>query len=109
MSSSAYVLKKILNLDDYDYKVKKKSIIFDNEIEDIETDLLHQKYINILEKQIVQEHKKTNVGIEQAIEEIERERKRFNISNKVRLIFRKSSELCSILSFLVVSIYYLTI
>lgn len=109
MSSSAYVLKKIHDLDDYDYKVKKKSIIFDNEIEDMEKDFLHQKYINILEKQIVQEHKKTNVGIEQAIEEIERERKLFNISNKVRLIFRKSSELCSILSFLVVSIYYLTI
>lgn len=109
MSSSAYALKNILELDDYDYKVERKSIIFDNEIEDIEEDLLYRKYINMLEKQFVQEHKKTNVGIEQVIDEIERERKRFNVINKVRSIFMKSSELCSILSFLVVFIYYLAI
>lgn len=111
MSSSAYALKKYFELDDYEYgrKAKTKSIDFDIEIEYSEEDLLYQKCINMLEKQIVQEHKKTNVGIEKAIEEIERERKRFNISNKVRLIFRKSSELCSILSFSVIFIYYLAI
>jgi hypothetical protein len=109
MNSSAYALKRILTLDDYDYKAKIKLTNFDNEIEDIEEDLLYRKYINILEQQFLQEHKKTNVGIEQAIEEIERERKRFNVINKVRSIFMKSSELCSILSFSVVFIYYLAI
>lgn len=111
MSSSAYTLEKIPNLygHDYDYKGKIKSNNYGKEIEDIEEDLLYRRYVNMLEPQFVLEHKKTNVGIEQAIEEIEREWKRFNIKNKVRLIVKKSSELCSILSFLVIFIYYLAI
>jgi len=58
MSSSAYALKRILTLDDYDYKAKIKLNNVDNEIEDIEKDLLYRKYINMLEQQVMQEYKK---------------------------------------------------
>lgn len=109
MSSSAYALKKIFELDDYEYKVKIKSINFDNEIEDIEEDLLYRKYINMLEQQVVQEHKKTNVGIEQMIEKIERERIRFKLNSKVHFTFIISSLLCFIFSFTTLFIYCLAV
>lgn len=109
MNSSTYALERILKFDNYEYKVKKRPTNFNNEIEYVEEDLLFRKYIDMLEQQVVQEQKKTNVGIEQMIEKIERERIRFNVINKVRSIFTKSSELCSILSFSVVFIYYLAI
>lgn len=110
MSSYAYALKRIFTRDDDDYEVKKKPINFDNEIEDTEEkDLLYRKYINMLEQQDVREHRKTNVGIEQVIEEMERGRKRLNVKNKVRLSFIKSSSLCSVLAFAIVFIYCLAV
>ena len=109
MNSSAYALKKIFTIDECDYKAKIQSIDFDKEIEDIRVDLLYQKYINMLEQQFVQEHKKTNVGIEQVIEEMERERKRLKLNNKVRLTFKTSSLLCFIFSFTTLFIYCLAV
>jgi hypothetical protein len=109
MSSSAYVLKNIFKLNEYEYKTKIKSSNFDNEIEDIEEDLLYRKYINTLEQQVVQEYKKTNIGIEQVMEKMEQEMKRVKLNNKVRLTFIINSLLCFIFSFTTLLIYYLAV
>jgi len=109
MNSSTYALERILKLDDYEYKAKKKSINFDSKAEYVEEDLLYRNYMDMLEQKFMQERKKTHMGFEQLIEEIEQEMKSFNISNKVRLIFRKSSSLCSVLSLATVFIYYLAV
>lgn len=109
MSSSAYVLKNIFKLNEYEYKTKIKSSNFDNEIEDIEEDLLYRKYINTLEQQVAQEYKKTNMGIEQVMEKMEQEMKRVKLNNKVRLTFIINSLLCFIFSFTTLLIYYLAV
>ena len=109
MNSSTYALERILKLDNYEYKLKKRPTNFNNEIEYVEEDLLFRKYINMIEQQVVQEQKKTNVGIEEMIEKIERERIRFKLNSKVYLTFIISSLLCFIFSFTTLFIYCLAV